>query len=94
MIDKLSNGKDYTVLDFAISKARETSWATAVMASNTPNFLTGNVIGIVDYAAAKVGSQIINPNILTLPLLVEELKKYESSDVRKNIEILASTEDI
>lgn len=93
LIDKISNGKDNAFLDFAISKARDTSWTTAVIASNTPNFLKENVIGIVDYAAAKVGSQIINPNILTLPLL-EELKKYESSDVRKNIEILASTENI
>lgn len=39
LIDKLSKGKDNAVLDFAISKARDTSWATAVISSNTPNFL-------------------------------------------------------
>lgn len=44
LIDKISNGKDNAVLDFAISKARDTSWATAVMTSNTPNFLKENVI--------------------------------------------------
>lgn len=93
LIDKISNGRDNTVLDFAISKARETSWATAVMTSNTPNLLKGSVIGIVDYAAAKVASQIINPNILT-PVLLRELKKCESNDVRKNIEILASTKNV
>lgn len=93
LIDKISNGRDNTVLDFAISKARETSWATAVMTSNTPNLLKGSVIGIVDYAAAKVASQIINPNLLT-PALLKELKKCESSDVRKNIEILASTKNV
>lgn len=93
LIDKISNGRDNTVLDFAISKARETSWATAVMTSNTPNLLKESVIGIVDYAAAKVASQIINPNILT-PALLKELKKCESSDVRKNIEILASTKNV
>lgn len=92
LIDKISNGKDNAVLDFAISKARETSWATAVMASNTPNFMKESVIGIVDYAAAKVASQIISPRILT-PALVKQLKKCESSDVRKNIEILASTKN-
>lgn len=93
LIDKISNGRDNTVLDFAISKARETSWATAVMTSNTPKLLKESVIGIVDYASAKVASQIINPNILT-PALLKELKKCESSDVRKNIEILASTKNV
>jgi hypothetical protein len=93
LIDKISNGKDNVVLDFAISKARETSWATAVMTSNTPNFLRESVIGIVDYAAAKVASQILNPKILT-PALTKELKKCEISDIVKNIEILSSTKNI
>ncbi|SIS89626.1 DUF5995 family protein [Chryseobacterium gambrini] len=93
LIDKLSNGKDNVILDFAISKARDTSWATAVIASNTPNFLRENVIGIVDYAAAKVATQILNPKILTHSLL-KELKKCESNDVVKNIEILASTKNV
>lgn len=89
-IDKLSNGKDNAVLDFAISRARDTSWATAVISSNSPNFLRESVINIVDYAAAKVATQILNPKILT-PTLLNELKKCESNDVVKNIEILEST---
>lgn len=93
LIDKLSNGKDNVLLDFAISKARDTSWTTAVIASNTPNFLRENMIGIVDYAAAKVATQILNPKILT-PSLLKELKKCESNDVVKNIEILASTKNV
>ena len=48
------------------------------------------MIGIVDYAAAKVATQILNPKILT-PALLKELKKCESSDVIKNIEILEAT---
>lgn len=90
LIDKLSNGKDNAVLDFAISKARDTSWATAVISSNTPNFLKENVIGIVDYAAAKVASQILHPKLLSSNL-AKELKKCESNDVVKNIEILEKT---
>lgn len=92
-IDQLSNGKDNVVLDFAISKARDTSWATAVIASNTPNFLREQIINIVDYAAAKVATQILNPKILT-PGLLKELKKCESSDVVKNIEILEATKNV
>ncbi|PQA96293.1 hypothetical protein SAMN05421796_101557 [Chryseobacterium piscicola] len=90
LIDKLSNGKDNVILDFAISKARETSWATAVIASNTPNFMKESVTNIVDYAAAKVASQILNPKLLS-STLAKELKKCESSDVVKNIEILEKT---
>ncbi|MDQ0591852.1 hypothetical protein QFZ37_000221 [Chryseobacterium ginsenosidimutans] len=93
LIDKISNGKDNAVLDFAISRARETSWATAVMTSNTPNFLRSSVIGIVDYAAAKVASQILNPKILS-PALTRELKKCESRDIVKNIEILENTKSV
>lgn len=90
LIDKLSNGKDNAVLDFAISKARDTSWATAVISSNTPNFLKDSVINIVDYAAAKVASQILHPKLL-LSSLAKELKKCESNDIVKNIEILEQT---
>lgn len=93
LIDQLSNGKDNAVLDFAISKARDTSWTTAVIASNTPNFMKEQVINIVDYAAAKVATQIISPKILT-PALLKELKKCESSDIVKNIEILESTKTV
>lgn len=93
LIDKLSNGKDNAILDFAISKARNTSWATAVISSNTPNFLKDSVINIVDYAAAKVASQILNPKLLS-SALAKELKKCESNDVVKNIEILEQTKII
>ncbi|OCK51955.1 hypothetical protein BA768_14650 [Chryseobacterium sp. CBo1] len=93
LIDKLSSGKDNAVLDFAISKARDTSWATAVIASSTPNFLKDSVINIVDYAAAKVASQILNPKLLS-SALAKELKKCESNHVVKNIEILEQTKMI
>ncbi|MFY1045213.1 DUF5995 family protein [Chryseobacterium sp. GP-SGM7] len=93
LIDQLSNGKDNAILDFAISKARDTSWATAVISSNTPNFLKDSVINIVDYAAAKVASQILNPKLLS-SALAKELKKCESNDVVKNIEILEKTKTI
>ncbi|MCJ7934409.1 MAG: DUF5995 family protein [Chryseobacterium sp.] len=92
ILDRLSNGKDNAILDFAISKARDTSWATAVIASSTPNFLRDSVITIVDYAAAKVASQILNPKINSSDLM-KNLKKCESNDVVKNIEILEATKN-
>lgn len=93
LIDQISNGKDNVILDFAIARARDTSWATAVIASNTPNFLRESVENIIDYAAAKVASQILNPKLLT-PILSEKLRKCESIDVAKNIQILSETKNI
>jgi len=90
LIDKISNGKDNAILDFAISKARVSSWTTAVISSNTPKFLKDSVTNIVDYAAAKVASQILNPKLLS-SALAKELKNYESNDIVKNIEILEKT---
>ncbi len=92
LIDKVADGKDNAVLDFCISKARQTSWATAVISSNTPNFLQDSVTGIVDYAASKVATQILSPKLLS-PTLFKELKKYESNDIAKNIGILSSTKN-
>lgn len=88
-IDKISNGNDNAILDFAISRARDTSWASAVAISSTPNFLEGTLINIIDNAAAKIASQIANPRISNSKIL-KELKAFESGDVSKNIEILAS----
>ncbi len=93
LIDQISNGKDNVILDFAISRARDTSWATAVIAANTPNFLRESVENIVDYAAAKVASQIINPKLLK-SAIAEKLRKCESTDVAKNIQILSETKNI
>lgn len=92
LIDQVADGKDNAVLDFCISKARQTSWTTAVISSNTPKFLQDSVTAVVDYATAQVATQILNPKLLT-PALSKALKKYESSDVKKNIEILSSTKN-
>lgn len=92
LVDKISNGKDNAVLDFAISRARDYSWTTAVITCNTPKFLRPSVINIVDYATSKIATQILNPNINNSKAL-KELKNFESNDIAKNIEILANSKN-
>lgn len=87
LLDKISNGKDNAVLDFAISRAREASWTTAVINSNTPKFLRESVIDIVDYATAKVATQILHPKLISSKTITD-LRNCESQDIVKNIEIL------
>lgn len=93
LLDQVTNGKDNAVLDFAISRAREASWTTAVITSNTPKFLRESVIGIVDYAASRVATQILNPKLASSKIM-KELRACENQNVVKNIEILQSIQNV
>lgn len=93
LLDELTNGKDNAMLDFAISRAREASWTAAVVNSNTPKFLKDSLIDIVDYAAAKVATQILKPKWTDSPTILK-LRNCESKDVAKNIEILQTIENV
>ena len=90
LIDELSNGQDNVMLDFAISKARQTSWASAFILSNSLVILRPSLINMIDNAATLVGRNIILLN-KTPKSILKKLKSCESSDVAKNIEILAAT---
>ena len=90
LVDELSQGQDNVILDFAISKARQTSWATAVILSNSINFIRPALINMIDNAATLVARNIIISS-KTPPQLLKKLKACESNDVAKNIAILAKT---
>lgn len=89
LIDQLSNGKDNVVLDFAISKARQTSWASAYVLSNANLFIKPALINMIDNAAALIAKNIII-SAKTPSSILKKLKACESGDVIKNIEILSS----
>lgn len=93
LLDELTNGKDNAILDFAISRAREASWTTAVITSNTPKFLKVSLIEILDYAAAKVATQILRPK-WTDSSTISKLRNCENQDVVKNIEILQKIKNV
>ena len=92
LIDKISNNKDNIILDFAISKARQTSWATAIILSNSINFIRPSLVNMVDNAATLIARNIIIPT-KTPPQLLKKMKSFESRDVVKNIQILALKEN-
>ena len=91
-IDKIAKDKDNIILDFAISKARETAWATAYIVSNSINFIRPSLINMVDNAATLIAKNIIISNNTPAKLL-QKLKDCESNDVVKNIETLAYTKN-
>ena len=92
LVDQISNGQDNVILDFAISKARQTSWATAIILSNSINFIRPSLVNMVDNAATLIARNIIIPT-KTPPQLLKKMKSFESRDVVKNIQILAFKEN-
>lgn len=90
LVDQISQGQDNIILDFAISKARQTSWATAIILSNSIAFIRPSLINMIDNAATLIARNIIIPAKTPLELL-KKMKSFESSDVAKNIGILSAT---
>jgi hypothetical protein len=80
------------ILDFAISKARQTSWATAIILSNSINFIRPSLVNMVDNAATLIARNIII-STKTPPQLLKKMKSFESTDVVKNIQILVFKEN-
>jgi len=89
LVHEISNGEDNVMLDFAISKARQTSWASAFVLSNAVSFIRPSLINMIDNAATLVARNIIL-STKTPPQLLKKLKACESSDVAKNIGILSA----
>lgn len=90
VLDQLSQGNDNRMLDFAISKARQTSWAAATVLSNSSSFIRPTLIRIVDHAAAQIATNIIT-SPRTPKHILAKLKACESSNVARNIDVLYAT---
>ncbi len=90
VVDQISNGHDNLAMDFAISKARQTSWAAATVLSNASSFIRPALISIIDNAAAQIASNIIASQ-RTPPHILAKLKDCESDDVSRNIDVLSAT---
>ena len=89
LVDQITNGQDNVILDFAISKARKTSWASAYILSNSISFIRPSLINMIDNAATLVARNIILSSKIP-PKILKTMKSCESNDVQKNIKILSS----
>ena len=89
LVDQISKGQDNVMLDFAISKARQTSWASAYILSNSILFIRPALINTIDNAATLIARNIIISKKIP-PKMMKTMKLYESDDVKKNIKILSA----
>lgn len=83
----ITNNRHDAVVNFSITKARETSWANAVALSACTPQTHENYVQLIDDGVVLLANKIANPgrylNFLLLPVLY-----MENKSVAKNIELL------
>lgn len=87
-IRKIDPKKTGAILNFSISKARETAWANALLLSEVGEAGEQQVIATTDKIVYTVAQGIQSPGKL-ISLLLRWIRWTESKDVVKNIDCLA-----
>ena len=75
------------VLNFSIQKARQTSWANALLLCEAGPAMEADIIDTTDRVVCKVAAAICNPGTWA-SALVKLVRYTEQKDVRKNIDFL------
>jgi Family of unknown function (DUF5995) len=86
LLDRLGGRHDDEIIRFSIESARSAAWRFAVELAPLAREDWGGPIGARDTSAARLGGVVLNPGWLTLGLLL--IRARESTDVRRNIEVL------
>jgi Family of unknown function (DUF5995) len=86
LLDRLGGRHDDEIIRFSIDSARTAAWRFAVELAPLAREDWGGPIGARDTSVARLGGVVLNPGWLTLGLLL--IRARESTDVRRNIEVL------
>ena len=86
-IKKINPEKTAAVLNFSISKARQTAWANALLLSEIGEAGEQQVIDTTDKIVYTVAQGIQSPGKL-MSMLLRWIQWTESKDIRKNIDCL------
>jgi hypothetical protein len=87
LITDITNNRHKAVLNFSITKARETSWANALALSVVENENRENYIGIIDQVVVEVADKVISPGCLA-SLVLKPVVLMEAKDPVRIIDIL------
>jgi hypothetical protein len=87
-IKKINPKKTNAVLNFSISKARQTAWANALLISAVGEAGEKDVITATDKIVFTVANGIQSPGQL-MSLLLRWIRWTESKDIRRNIDCLS-----
>lgn len=87
MLTKIANGKQEAVLNFSIDKAREASWANALLLAAMTNDQQQIYIHQMDAAVQKIGSGITSSGMLATATL-QAIRATEYDDVARTINLI------
>ncbi len=89
-LTKIANGKQIAVLNFSIDKARDVSWANAVLLANMTSDESKVYIQQMDNSVNIVGNKIKSPGTWTA-FLLKFIRMTEYDDVARTINLIDTT---
>ncbi|QEC67363.1 hypothetical protein FRZ67_08665 [Panacibacter ginsenosidivorans] len=90
MITKIANGRQEAVLNFSIDKARDASWASALLLAGMTAEQQQVYVQQMDIVVQRLGTGIESPGILSHYLL-QTIRAIEYDDVAQVINIIDTT---
>lgn len=90
-LGRIGGRHDDEIVRFSIEVARSEAWRFATELAPLPRDHWGGPIGARDARVARLARVVLNPGLLTVGLLV--IRSRESTDVRRNIEVLNRVEE-
>ncbi len=90
MLTKIAGGKQVTILNFSVDKAREASWANAILLANMDEEEKKVYIQQMDALVKTLGTKIKSPGFAT-HLLLETICATEYKDVARTIDLIDTT---
>lgn len=90
MLLRIANGKQLPVLNFSIDKAREVSWANAVMLANMNAEQKNIYMQQMDSVVKLLGEKIKSPDIATR-FMLNAIHVTEYNDVARTINLIETT---
>jgi hypothetical protein len=90
MLLKATDGKQDAVLNFSVEKARDASWANAVLLANMDVAQHPTYIDEVDAVVKNIAMKIKSPGFLT-EMLLKGIRLTEYDDVDRTIGLIETT---
>jgi Family of unknown function (DUF5995) len=91
LLDRYASQSEDRLINFSLSKARESAWLVANMINSTPADKLGRELSILDEGVAKLGSLIGGPKEWLISLGLYLIRIRESNDVPHIIDVLSQT---
>jgi len=90
MLAKIANGRQMSVLNFSIDKARATSWGNALLLASISQDMQPGYIHEMDIAVKAIGTKIFSPGIM-MNFILKAIHETEYDDIDRTINLINTT---